>query len=375
MTYLDAAYTILKSAGHPLRPDEITQRALEQKLISPQGLTPEATMASRLYIDTLQEDSRFVRAGKGVFGLAQWQPEGIESQVSKINQATREQLHALLMEMLPDRFEALIGELLIRMGFDESTVTVTRRSADGGIDVTGVYRAAGLTGVSAAVQAKKWKNNVQAPTVTSLRGSLQVHQQGIIITTSDFSKGARTEALAPNKTHIGLINGEELVSLLVKHKIGISERSLPVLGLDEEYWGELVGQAGVDSAAEAKTPGESDQETTKIPKKETEKQKPQGFMLMGQQYVADSWRGVLLGVCEALAKQDGAAFGPAAMTVKGRTRQYVAESPEGMIAPAQIPGTGLWVEANQSAKSVRQLVAKLRSALGHAPEEFAVSLA
>jgi len=93
--------------------------------------------------------------GRGVFGLAQWQPEGIESEVGRINQATREKLHGLLLQMPADRFEALIGELLIRMGFDESTVTVTRRSADGGIDVTGVYRAAGLTGVSAAVQAKK----------------------------------------------------------------------------------------------------------------------------------------------------------------------------------------------------------------------------
>jgi restriction system protein len=65
MTYLAAAVTILKDAGQPLRPDEITQRALAQKLISPQGLTPEATMASRLYIDTLQDRSRFVRAGNG----------------------------------------------------------------------------------------------------------------------------------------------------------------------------------------------------------------------------------------------------------------------------------------------------------------------
>jgi len=45
-----------------------------------------------------------------------------------------------------------------------------------------------------------------------------------------------------------------------------------------------------------------------------------------------------------------------------------------MIAPAHIPGSGLWVEANQSAKSVQQLVARLLDALGHAPEEFAVSL-
>jgi restriction system protein len=175
MTYLDAAYAILQQAGQPLRYEEITERALAQQLISPQGLTPEATMASRLYTDTLQEGSRFTRAGKGVFGLMDWQPAGIEAQVQRINQVTRDQLRQHLHAMPPDRFEALIAELLIQMGFDERTVTVTRRSSDGGIDVTGVYRAAGLTEVNAAVQVKRWKGNIQAPTVTSLRGSLQVH--------------------------------------------------------------------------------------------------------------------------------------------------------------------------------------------------------
>ena len=193
-TYLDAAYQILQHAGQPLRYEEITERALAQQLISPQGLTPEATMASRLYTDTLQEGSRFTRVSKGVFGLVDWQPAGIEAQVQQINQATREQLSKYLHDMPFDRFESLIGELLIQMGFDERTVTVTKRSGDGGIDVMGVYRAAGLTEVNAAVQVKRWKGNIQAPTVTSLRGSLQVHQQGIIITTSDFSKGAREEA-------------------------------------------------------------------------------------------------------------------------------------------------------------------------------------
>lgn len=73
-TYLDVAYHILHEAGQPLRYEEITERALAQQLISPQGLTPEATMASRLYTDTLQEGSRFTRAGKGTFGLVDWRP-------------------------------------------------------------------------------------------------------------------------------------------------------------------------------------------------------------------------------------------------------------------------------------------------------------
>lgn len=50
MTYLDAAHEILKQAGQPLHYREITERALAQDLIQPTGLTPDATMGSRLYI-------------------------------------------------------------------------------------------------------------------------------------------------------------------------------------------------------------------------------------------------------------------------------------------------------------------------------------
>lgn len=77
--------------------------------------------------------------------------------------------------------------------------------------------------------------------------------------------------------------------------------------------------------------------------------------------------------CAALAAHHGASFADAAFTVKGRTRQYVAASPDGMNFPAQIPGTALWVETNQSAQSAAQVMHKLLSALGHAPGEFAVT--
>lgn len=80
-------------------------------------------------------------------------------------------------------------------------------------------------------------------------------------------------------------------------------------------------------------------------------------------------------VCAALAAHHGASFADAAFAVKGRTRQYVAASPDGMNSPARIPGTELWVETNQSAHSAVQVVHKLLSALGHAPGEFAVTFA
>lgn len=91
MTYLDAAYAILKAAGQPLHYEKITEDALKRKLITPQGQTPTATMGSRLYTDTLQEGSRFVRVGRGTFGLAEWRPRGIDAHVAEINAATRQQ--------------------------------------------------------------------------------------------------------------------------------------------------------------------------------------------------------------------------------------------------------------------------------------------
>jgi hypothetical protein len=153
--------------------------------------------------------------------------------------------------------------------------------------------------------------------------------------------------------------------------VGVVERTLKVMALDEEYWGELLGEAGLGAGAQEP---EQAEQPIDLPEEAGAKtrQKPSGFTLFGQFYPAGSWRGVLLGVCATLAQRHGTAFAPAVFEVKGKKRQYIAPSPEGMIGPAQIPGTDLWVEANQSAVSVQRLVERLLVALGHEPGEFAV---
>lgn len=360
MTYLEAAYEILKQAGEPLHYKEITVRALAQGLIQPAGLTPEATMGSRLYTDTKQEGSRFVRAGKGLFDLAERQPSGIDRRIQEINQATRDQLRELLHTMPPDRFEALIGELLIQMGFDESTVQITQRSNDGGIDVVGVFRAAGLTEMNVAVQVKRWKGNVGAPVVTQLRGSLQVHQQGVIITTSGFSKAARKEAHAPNKTRIGLIDGEALIDLLIKHQVGVAEKTLRVIGLDDEWWGEMLGVEDAEPPAPQPEPAS------------TGRQKPSGILLFDRHYPVTTWKGVFLKTIEVLHERHPNDFAEKAATLRGRKRQYIAPSPEGMTAPNAIPGTPLWAETNLSARSIQRLSRRLVEIFGYPPDALTI---
>jgi restriction system protein len=241
MTFLDAAHEILKQAGAPLHYADIASRALAAGLLDTRGQTPEATMGSRLYVDTKRAGSRFRRVSRGIFALAEAQPSDIGQRIADLNRRARAELRKRLLAMPPDRFEALIGELLIAIGFDEATVHITSHSGDGGIDVRGVLRAGGVTDVNAAVQVKRWKRNVQAPTVRDLRGSLIVHEQGILVTTSDFSSGARKEAAEPGKTRISLVDGEQLLDLLIQHGIGVTQEQHTLLSLDEEWWGELAG--------------------------------------------------------------------------------------------------------------------------------------
>lgn len=389
MTYLDAALAVLQAADQPLHYGEITTQALAQGLIEPSGLTPEATMGSRLYTATKEAGSLFVRTEeRAVFGLVEWQPQGINGQVRAINLETRAQLGALLHRMPADRFEVLVGNLLLEMGFDENSVEVTRRSHDGGIDVVGTYRAAGLAEVSAAVQVKRWKKNVGAPTVTQLRGSLQVHQQGIIITTSGFSRRAKEEATAANKSRIGLIDGEELLDLLIKHRVGVAEETLKVLSLDEAWWGALLGEdagigdlglgigelveklgeeEGFDTASGLLNPRGSGGEEEK-PTKPAARQastKPTGVVLFGERYPVSEWWEVILVTCEVLAARHGvAALAAAGETVRGRTRTYLATSGEGMTRPKAVGSTGLVVEVNFSAKDCVRVAERFLGAMG-----------
>ena len=196
-------------------------------------------MGSRLYVDTKRSNSRFRRVSRGVFTLTEVASSDISQRITTINRQTQSTLRKRLMEMSAERFEGLIAELLLALGFEEDKIEITPFGNDGGVDVRGILNASDITEVNAAVQAKRWKGNVHAPVVQALRGSLVVHEQGIIITTSKFSKGAIAEAQAPGKARISLVDGENLLNLLIEHGIGVTAEQHTVYSLDEEWWGDV----------------------------------------------------------------------------------------------------------------------------------------
>lgn len=238
LSFTDATEEILDRLGDrkPMHYREITKRAIELGKLHSEGQTPEATLYAQVLTEIGRktrrgETPRFVKHGKGYIGLSKWMGSGLAFQIEQHNVSVRKKLRTLLYSMNPTDFEHLVGELLGALGFEQ--VNVTRRSSDGGVDVRGTLVVGDVIRTSMAVQVKKWKTNVQAPIVQQVRGSLGTHEQGLIITTSDYSSGAREEAERPNAVPVALMNGEQLVALLVENNILVRRNSYDLLELGE----------------------------------------------------------------------------------------------------------------------------------------------
>jgi restriction system protein len=241
-SFTDCAQRVLEEFGgkKPMHYKEITEKALQKGWLVTGGKTPEATMYAQVITEIKRQQKRgerprFVQHGRGYVGLSQWMGRGLAFQIEQHNHQVRKVLRERLISMKAAEFEELISQLLAEMGFE--LVEVTKYSGDGGIDVRGTLVVGEVVRIKMAVQVKKWKlkNNVQAPVVQQVRGSLGVHEQGLIITTSDFSSGAVKEATQANKTPIALMNGDQLVMLLMEYGIGVHRSTPDLFEIDEEF--------------------------------------------------------------------------------------------------------------------------------------------
>ena len=237
-SFTDCAEKVLKAQGShkPMHYLDITQAALSKGWLKTSGQTPEATMYAQI-IQEIQrlrkrgEVPRFVQCGKGLVALTVWDKAGVDFQVQQHHEDVRKKLKAKLISLKPEEFEELVSRLFCSIGFRE--VSRTRLSGDGGIDVRGTMVTGGVIRTELAIQVKRWKHNVQAPTVQQVRGSLGAHEQGCIVTTSDFSSGAREEASKMDKAPIALIDGKELINLLMENQVGVRRKEVPLFEVQE----------------------------------------------------------------------------------------------------------------------------------------------
>lgn len=128
-------------------------------------------------------------------------------------------------------FEILITHLLAALGFEGAEHT--GKTGDGGVDATGELNVANLAKVKVFVQVKRYQlgTKISANTVKTLRQSIPSGGQGAFITTADFQVAASDVALEAGFPRIGLVNGQQLVDLLVAYWPSIPEDFKIKLGL------------------------------------------------------------------------------------------------------------------------------------------------
>ncbi len=136
-----------------------------------------------------------------------------------------------ILELDDKEFEILVGHLLTGLGFEGSEVV--GKTGDGGVDATGELNVANLAKVKVFVQAKRYKlgSKVNANTVRQLRQAIPFGGQGAFITTADYQAAAAEIALEAGFPRIGLINGRQLVDLLIEHWGDIPQEFRERLGL------------------------------------------------------------------------------------------------------------------------------------------------
>lgn len=154
------------------------------------------------------------------------------------NTPTEDEEHSLglinIIQNIPATgFEKLCKRLLTEVGINE--ITITGGSGDQGIDGKGIVKLNDVVSLNIVFQCKRYKETVSAHHVRDFRGAMQGRgEKGLIITTGRFTKEAKNEANRDGVTPIELIDGDRLVELFEKYKLGL--KPVTVFEIDQEFF-------------------------------------------------------------------------------------------------------------------------------------------
>jgi restriction system protein len=150
-------------------------------------------------------------------------------------QMRQEILRRLKDAMDDQEFERFVASLLVALGF-ESTET-TGGPGDEGVDALGSLDVYGLGQINLKVQAKHVElgKEIGDNVVRTFRDGVLQDEHGAIITTGKFHSNAEMVANDPRKKTIWLINGVELVDLILKHYEDLEDTWKRKFNLRREY--------------------------------------------------------------------------------------------------------------------------------------------
>ena len=170
--------------------------------------------------------------------------DAIGAGIKSLKDDLRARLLAAILDQPPDFFERLVLQVLKAMGYgaeDEDALSHVGKSGDEGIDGRINQDPLGLDQI--CVQAKRYAVDrpVDRVAIQAFIGSLAGHgvTKGIFITTSYFKGTAEEFVTRGSSTKIVLVDGEQLIDLMLRHRIGTRvKETYEVFEIDQNYFDE-----------------------------------------------------------------------------------------------------------------------------------------
>lgn len=173
------------------------------------------------------------------------------NKITPTSNASQKELQTALQEQLLSlsfhAFEESVRQLLVSMGYGEvklmGRTQWRQRTAHGGLDME-AYTEVGVTRVQVIAQVKQYIRPIQRRFVDELRGTMlrTGARHGLLVTTSTFPNAAQKAVSGDRLAPIRLIDGEELTTLLIRHRIGAIPDSKDGLRIDSSYFDQLREQ-------------------------------------------------------------------------------------------------------------------------------------
>jgi restriction system protein len=157
--------------------------------------------------------------------------ETVAAVAEEIEQNTRDFiLKQLAKELKGHPFADFIAQLLETMGY---RTRVSPEGPDGGIDIIAHRDELGFEPPIVKVQVKSSESSIGEPVVSALYGKVDNGEYGLIITPGNFTTNAKR--FANGKSNLRLVDGQELVDLVLQHYEQFDSRYKGILPLKRVY--------------------------------------------------------------------------------------------------------------------------------------------
>jgi len=167
------------------------------------------------------------------------QDESVSYVVGEIEQTTRDfVLKTLAQDLKGHALAEFVAHLLSSMGYQ---TRLSPEGPDGGVDIIAHKDVLGFEPPIIKVQVKSSEGSIGDPVVSQLYGKVERSEHGLVVTLGTFTQQAKT--FARNKSNLRLIDGEELVSLVLQYYEQFDPKYKGLLPLKRVYVPEPLGGA------------------------------------------------------------------------------------------------------------------------------------